>query len=138
MSALDVLAASQRTASLAPVVGVYLCLSAWGLLIRGELRAFLQDLQQHSASAHAVGAVAFFIGGLILSWQRSWSLPGDVVLNLVAVIWIFEGAGMLASPALMRRVFGRSRTVAGLRMSFSVTAVLGLYLVAVGLAGNVR
>lgn len=86
---------------------------------------------------HAVGAVAFLAGASILSFQRQWSAPGDLVLNSVAAIWVFEGAGMLASPAVLRAVFRQAHTLAGLRVSFTLMALVGVYLSILGVAGKV-
>lgn len=137
MDNISLFLASERTILLAPVVGAYLCLTAVGLLRRGELSAFLGDLRQHPGSMHAVGAVAFLAGASILSFQRQWSAPGDLVLNSVAAIWVFEGAGMLASPAVLRAVFRQAHTLAGLRVSFTLMALVGVYLSILGVAGKV-
>ena len=136
MHSIHLLLASERTILLAPVVGAYLCLSAIGLLRRAELGAFLEDLRQNPSSMHAVGAVAFLAGASLLSFQREWSTPGDLALNLVAAMWAFEGAGMLASPALLRAVLRHPRAVAGLRVSFTVTGSVGVYLLILGVAGR--
>jgi hypothetical protein len=135
---IDLISGSERTVALAPVVGGYLIVSAAGLLRNGELRSFLSDLEHHPAALHAVGAVAFFVGAFILTFQRSWSWPTDLALNLVAAWWLFEGAGMLASPRLLRGLFRRSKGAFGIGTSIAVAAAMGIFLLAVAIVGNVR
>jgi len=136
MGITDLAAGSERTVLLAPVVGAYLCLSAIGLLRKGAARSFLSDVRQHPAAMHAVGAVAFFVGGFILTWQRQWSLPADWALNLIACMWIFEGAGMLASPALVRKVVAQPAAARSFAIATAGAAGIGVYLIIAGLAGR--
>jgi hypothetical protein len=128
---------SQQTLWLAPVVGAYLCLSAFGLLRRQEAGGFIADLRDHPASMHAVGAIAFFVGGGLLSFHRHWSTPPEVVLNLIASWWLLEGAGMLADPQRLRAVFSRAENAERLRLATVSAVVPGAYLVLFGCFGNV-
>jgi hypothetical protein len=95
---------SQQTQWLAPIVGAYLCLSALGALRGEETRRLIADLQDHPAAMHAVGAIAVFVGASLLSLHLHWSSPPEILLNVVAAWWVFEGAGMLADPARLRAV----------------------------------
>jgi hypothetical protein len=130
------LRASRPTLVLAPVVGSYLCLCACGLLRRGKAAEFLSDLRSHPASMHAVGAIAFLVGAGILSFNRHWLWPADILLNLVALWWAFEGAGMLADSDRLRAALG-DRAAARLRTGQWGSLAIGLYLLLVGLSGTV-
>jgi hypothetical protein len=129
---------SQQTQWLAPIVGAYLCLSAAGAFRGEETGRFLADLKDHPAAMHAVGAIAFFVGASILSLHRHWSTPPEILLNLVAAWWVFEGAGMLADPARLRAAFSRPSSAGRLRLTTMVAALPGAYLVAFGVLGTVR
>ena len=138
MQAVDLLAASERTIMLAPVAGAYALLSAYGLIRRGGADDLVNDLQQHAGLVHAVGAVAFFVGAGILAFDLVWSFPADVALNALAVVWAFEGAGMLATPRLIQKVLSSSTAATGLRYSSAAAAILGIYLLLVAIAGHAR
>jgi hypothetical protein len=130
------LSASQQTLWLAPVVGAYLCASSIGLLRQGESQLFVADLRDHPGAMHAVGAIAFFVGAAILSVHRHWATPPEVAVNLVAIWWTFEGAGMLMDPKRMRSLFARNGTLKQLRITSLLSIPLGFYLLAVGLFGS--
>jgi hypothetical protein len=130
-------AGSQQTLWLAPIVGAYLCLSALGMLRREEAGEFIADLRDRPAALHAVGAVAFFVGAGLLSFHRHWSTPPEIILNLVAAWWLFEGAGMLADPKRMRAVFSRTATAKRVRLTTAIFILPGAYLLLIGFFGNV-
>ena len=135
--ALDLLVtASPETLLLAPVVGAYLCVSAMGLLKSGEGNRFLTDLRAHPASLHAVGAVAFFVGAGLLSLHRHWATPPEIIVNVVALWWTFEGAGMLANPTRLSLLFARPFALKQLRIASIVGVPLGAYLLLVGFVGH--
>ncbi len=129
---------SRETLWLAPVVGAYLCLSAFGLLRREECNRLIADLRDHPASLHAVGAIAFFVGAALLSFHRHWTTMPEVVVNLVAAWWVFEGTGMLANPALLRVVLVREVAVKQLRLTSLMGVPIGGYLLLVSLVGHAR
>ncbi len=85
---------------------------------------------------HALGAIAFLVGAGLLALHRHWSTPAEITLNLVAAWWAFEGAGMLADPARIRAVMeahGSARWFARLQLG---AVPIGLYLITVGVVGN--
>lgn len=128
--------ASASTLIIAPVVGAYLCLSGAGLLRKGEAAHFLSDISKHPAAMHAVGAVAFFTGAGLLSFHRRWETPAEIILNLVAVLWAYEGAGMIADPARLKSSLGKSRSANLLRLWQRFSMVIGVYLIIVGAIGS--
>ncbi len=129
---------SRETLWLAPVVGAYLCLSAAGFVRRDEASRFIADLRDRPAAMHAVGAIAFFVGAAILSYHRDWTTVSGVTLNLVAVWWVFEGAGMLADRASVRTVLYRDAAAKQLRLASIIGVPVGGYLLFVGLLGHLR
>lgn len=124
------------TLVIAPVVGAYLCVSGAGLLRKEAVEALLLDLCIHPAEMHAVGAIAFLAGAGILSFHRFWGTPAEIVLNLIAALWIFEGAGLLADPARLRTVLARPTAAARLRSLQAFNMLVGLYLLALGGIGQ--
>ncbi|TFI56865.1 hypothetical protein E2493_18145 [Sphingomonas parva] len=130
------LSAHKQTLWLAPVVGSYLCLSSVGLLRQGESRRLTADLRDHPGAMHAVGAIAFFVGAALLSLHRHWATPPEIAVNLVAIWWTFEGAGMLLEPERLRSRFARSEAAKQLRVASLVSIPLGVYLLLVGLLGR--
>jgi hypothetical protein len=138
MSIDELMTGSQQTQWLAPIVGTYLCLSALGAIRGEETGRFIADLRDHPGAMHAVGAIAFFVGASLLSLHRHWSSPPEILLNVVAAWWVFEGAGMLADPARLRAAFCRPGSANKLRLGTLVAALPGVYLVAFGLLGSVR
>ncbi|CAN5513219.1 hypothetical protein BH10PSE14_BH10PSE14_23610 [soil metagenome] len=129
---------SGTTLALAPIVGTYLCLSAVGLLRHSEAEAFLADLRAHPGAMHGVGAVAFFCGAGLLSLHRYWASPPEIALGAVAAWWLFEGAGLLASPALLRGVFEHRDAARRLRATNCLSIGVGIYLMLIGMFGHVR
>lgn len=127
--------ASAPSLKIAPVVGAYLCLSGAGLLRKGEAGAFLSDLSDRPAAMHAVGAIAFFAGALLLSLHRHWGTPAEIIVNLAAALWIFEGAGMLADPGRLRATLANPDFATRLKMTQWISIPVGLYLLAVGAIG---
>jgi hypothetical protein len=98
------------TPFLAGGVGCYLLLSATGALAQsGAVEEFVQGLRVNRVMAHLTGAVAFFIGGLILLTNPGFSDWIAALLSLTALWWMVEGALMLAIPsvALSRSDAGR-------------------------------
>jgi len=128
--------ASAPTLMIAPVVGAYLCLSGAGLLRKGEAAHFLSDISKHPATMHAVGAVAFFTGAGLLSFHRHWEMPAEIILNLVAILWAYEGAGMIADLARLKSSLGKSRSANLLLLWQRFSIVIGVYLVIVGAIGS--
>jgi hypothetical protein len=86
---------------------------------------------------HAVGAIAFFAGAGLLSFHREWSRPPEIVLNVIALWWVVEGAGMLADPKRLQAVFSYSATARQVRLATAGAALPGAYLLLFGLFGNV-
>lgn len=128
--------ASVPTLIIAPVVGAYLCLSGAGLLQKDEAAHFLSDISKHPAAMHAVGAVAFFTGAGLLSFHRHWETPAEIILNLVAILWAYEGAGMIADPARLKSSLGKSRSANFLRLWQRFSIVIGVHLLIVGAIGS--
>jgi len=124
----DLFRASETTLLLCPVVGGYLCLSAFGLLRRGTAEAFLENLRNNPATMHAVGAIALLVGAGILAFHRHWSSPAEIVLNLVCVWWVIEGAGMLADSGRIARLFANPKAPGWLRAAHWLMLAVGLYL----------
>jgi hypothetical protein len=124
----DLFRASETTLLLCPVVGGYLCLSAAGLLRRGAAEAFLENLRDNPAIMHAVGAIAMFVGAGILAFHQHWSTPAEIVLNLICVWWVIEGAGMLADSGRLARLFANPRASGWLRATHWLMLAVGLYL----------
>ena len=62
----------------------------------------------------------------------------EVVINLVAAWWVFEGAGMLANPSLLRAVLVREVAEKQLRLTSLMGIPLGGYLLVFGLVGHAR
>ncbi|WP_395945571.1 hypothetical protein [Brevundimonas sp.] len=120
---------------LAPIVGGYLCVSGIGLLRKGEAGSFLANLCAHPAAMHAVGGVAFFAGAAVLSLHRHWGTPSEIAINLVALIWLVEGGGILADPARLRMALATPKAAFRLRYVQLFNIPLGLYLLAVGILG---
>jgi hypothetical protein len=131
-----IIIASAPSLRIAPVVGAYLCLSGAGLLRKGEAGAFLSDLSDHPAAMHAVGGIAFFVGALLLSFHRHWATPAEIVVNLVAALWVFEGAGMLADPGRLRATLANPHFATRLKRAQWVSFPVGLYLLTVGAIGS--
>jgi hypothetical protein len=107
------------------------------MLQQDEAAEFLADLRDRPAAMHAVGAIAFFLGGGLLSLHRHWSSPPEVVLNTVAAWWMFEGAGMLADPKRMRKLFAGTASSKQVQLAAVTGTLLGVYLLIFGLFGNV-
>lgn len=91
---------------LAGGMGCYLLLSAIGVLAQlNAAEEFVQGLRTNRVMAHLTGAVAFFVGGLILLLNPGFGDWIAVLLWLTALWWMAEGALMLAAPNI---VVGRS------------------------------
>lgn len=111
---------------LAGLVGVYLLLSAAGLLLPATAAdEFVSALKANRALAHCVGAVAFFVGGAILLLNHGFGHWVSVLLSLTALWWVAEGAVMLAAPNLIVSRAGAARQLR--HMNF-VALPLGLAL----------
>lgn len=133
----SLVAASNETLVLAPVVGAYLLLSASGLLRHHDaVRSFFDDLARHPAALHAVGAIAFLVGGLIVSLHRHWSTPAEIAVSATGLWWAIEGAGMLASPAAVRQAMSDPRAATTMRLLNVGALVVGAYLLTVGIIGR--
>ena len=87
---------------------------------------------------HAVGAVAFFTGTTILAFHRHWGTPAEVAINLVALMWVFEGAGMLADPGRLRLTLANPPAPGGLKVVQGINMALGLYLIMVAVIPLLR
>lgn len=87
---------------------------------------------------HAVGAVALFVGAGLLTLHRHWATPAEVMLNLVAAWWSFEGAGMLADPARLRAFLSVAEAPRRLKVAQAGSFLIGIYLLTIGLAGLTR
>lgn len=138
MTAEQLISGSEATLHLSLVVGGYLCVSSLGLLRAQSARAFLADLASHAGVLHVVGAVAFFVGAGILSFHRHWATPAEIVLNLVALWWTFEGAGLLADPQRLGALMANPAAAAWMRFSQMGAMTVGLYLLVVGAFGSLR
>lgn len=111
---------------LAGGVGIYLLLSATGVLAQsGAVEEFVQELRANRAIAHLTGAVAFFVGGLILLINPGFGDWIAVLLSLTAVWWMVEGAFMLAAPSV---VVSRSDAVYHFRRMNMLALPVGLAL----------
>jgi hypothetical protein len=89
------------TLLLAVGAGCYLLLSAVGVLTQSRAaEEFVHGLRTNRVLAHLTGAVAFFVGGLILLTNPGFGdwIPG--LLSLTALWWMVEGALMLAAPGI--------------------------------------
>lgn len=129
---------SETTLRLSLVVGSYLCASSLGLSRLQNVRAFLADLVSHAGILHAVGAVAFFVGAGILSFHRHWTTLPEIVLNLVALWWVLEGAGLLADPKRLGAAMGHPAAAGWMRRSQACAMAFGVYLLLVGVSGSLR
>lgn len=95
---------------LAGGVGCYLLLSATGVLAQSKgAEEFVQGHRTNRVIAHLTGAVAFFVGGMILLLDPGFGDWIAVLLSLTALWWMAEGALMLAAPniAVSRSDAGR-------------------------------
>jgi UPF0716 family protein affecting phage T7 exclusion len=91
---------------LAGGVGCYLLLSATGVLAQSKAaEEFVQGLRTNRVITHLTGAVAFFVGGIILLLTPGFGSWLAALLSLTALWWIVEGALMLAAPTI---ALGRS------------------------------
>ena len=93
--------AQAHTPELAAVAGAYLLLSAAGLLAPGRAGAVIDDLRAHPAAAHAMGAVAFFVGAAIIALHLRFGTPLEALVTLTGIWWTLEGAATLAAPSLL-------------------------------------
>ncbi len=91
--------AQAYTPELAAIAGGYLLLSAAGLLAPGRAAAVVADLQAHPAVAHALGAVAFFVGAAIIALHPRFGSPLESLVTLTGIWWALEGAATLVAPA---------------------------------------
>jgi hypothetical protein len=88
------------TPFLAGGVGCYLLLSATGVLAQPTAaEEFVEGLRTNRVMAHLTGAVAFFVGGMILLIDPGFGDWIAVLLSLTALWWMAEGALMLAAPS---------------------------------------
>ncbi|MET3710651.1 hypothetical protein ABIC65_001331 [Sphingomonas trueperi] len=107
---------SRETLVLAPVLGIYLLVSAVGFLrFPTAVADFSRDLCRHPAAMHAVGAVAFFVGAGIVSFHRHWGNPAEIAVTATGLWWAFEGAGMLAWPGSVVRAMQHPRYISTMR-----------------------
>jgi len=124
------------TLQLAGLAGSYLLLSALGLLLPREAAArFVSALRDNAAVAHAVGAVAFFIGAGGLLLHTRFSRPIEALVTLTAGWWALEGAAVLAAPSL---VLARPDTAAHLRRMNLLALPVALILIAAAVFGHVE
>ncbi len=93
--------AQAHTPELAAVAGSYLLLSAAGLLMPGRAQAVIDDLKAHPAAAHALGALAFFVGAALLAIHPSFGSPLEALVTLTGIWWAVEGGVTLAAPRLL-------------------------------------
>ena len=93
--------AQAHTSELAAVAGAYLLLSAAGLLAPGRAEAVIDDLRAHPAAAHAMGAVAFFVGAAIVALHPRFGSPLEALVTLTGLWWALEGAVTLAASSLL-------------------------------------
>ena len=93
--------AQAYTPELAAVAGSYLLLSAAGLLMPSRAEAVIDDLKAHPAAAHAIGAVAFFVGAAIIALHPRFSSPLEILVSLTGIWWALEGAATLVAPKLL-------------------------------------
>jgi len=93
--------AQAYTSELAAVAGSYLLLSAAGLLTPGRAEAVIDDLKAHPAAAHAVGAVAFLVGAVIIALHPRFGSAMEALVTLTGAWWALEGAATLAAPTLL-------------------------------------
>lgn len=115
-------------ALLAGGVGVYLLLSAVGVLSTKEAsEEIIGALRGNRALAHVTGAVAFFIGGMILLMRPGFGNWLTAMLSATAIWWMVEGALMLASSKL---VFSRSDASGHFRRMNMLAIPLGFALIA--------
>jgi len=127
---------SRETLVLAPVLGIYLLVSAVGFLrFPTAVADFSRDLCRHPAAMHAMGAIAFFVGAGIVSFHRHWSNPAEIAVTATGLWWALEGAGMLASPAAVARAMQKSRYVPTMRALQWGALLVGAYLLWVGISG---
>ncbi|WP_084583840.1 hypothetical protein [Sphingomonas azotifigens] len=128
---------SRETLVLAPVLGIYLLVSAVGFLrFPTAVADFSRDLCRHPASMHAVGAVALFVGASIVSFHRHWGNPTELLVTGTGLWWALEGAGMLASPAAVVRAMQNPRYVPTMRALQWGALLVGAYLLWVGIFGS--
>lgn len=113
---------------LAGGVGCYLLLSATGVLAQSEaVEEFVQGLRANRVMAHVTGAVAFFVGGLILLLNPGFGDWIAVLLSLTALWWMVEGALLLAAPSVF---VGRSDAGRHFRRMNLLALPVGLALTA--------
>lgn len=113
---------------LAAGVGCYLLLSATGVLAQsGAAEEFVQGLRDNRVMAHLTGAVAFFIGGMILLTNPGFGDWIAVLLSLTALWWMAEGALLLAAPNI---AVGRSDAGRHFRQMNMLALPVGLVLTA--------
>ncbi len=115
----------------AAIAGTYLLLSAAGLLRRGVAETFMADLGARPASAHTVGAVAFFVGASLLALALAGRDTLSILVGLTGVWWMLEGAVTLAAPHLLH---ARTDAARHLRRMNLVAIPMGLLLLALSAA----
>jgi len=125
---------AETTLLLAPVVGAYLILSALGVLLGRA--GFVDDLRDHPAVLHAVGALAFLVGAGIVSFHRDWSSPADATVSLTGCWWALEGAGLLAAPNAFKHALGHPRYEPTFRVMNIAGLAVGGYLASVAVLGR--
>jgi len=122
--------AQAYTSELAAVAGAYLLFSAAGLLAPGRAEAVVEDLRSHPAAAHAMGAVAFFVGAAIVAFHPRFGAPLEVLVTLTGIWWALEGAATLAAPT---RLFSRPDAAIHLRRMNLLALPLGALLLGAAL-----
>jgi hypothetical protein len=114
------------TPFLAVGVGCYLLLSATGVLAQSTAaEEFVQGLRTNRVTAHLTGAVAFFVGAMILLVNPGFGDWIAVLLSLTALWWMGEGALMLAAPSI---AVGRSDSSRHFRRMNMLALPVGLAL----------
>ena len=119
--------------ALAMGVGVYLLLSAVGLLAnRGAAEAIVRALAGDHAFSHALGAIAFFVGGAIVLQKPGFDTLAGALLTGTAAWWMVEGAVMLTAPQV---ALGRADAAMHFRRMNLIALPVGLALIVGGALG---
>ena len=120
-------ASPATTLWLSVLLGAWLIAGGIGALVRSDLwPEMIAEFERSPALMAVTGAVAFLVGGLIVSIHNVWTDPAAILVSAAGWTAVAEGLILIAAPALWLRL---ARTLAGsARIWGIVMLLLGAFL----------
>lgn len=96
------------TLIVAKVMGAYLVISGFFLLLRGKtLPSILKDFFEHPAVVYLTGAILVFLSTLFLVQNNVWDGTWRSVVTLFAWMVLLKGVMYIFAPEMLHRIVSK-------------------------------